>query len=163
MNKLALPLVLVSMMFAAPAFAGDEPKAPPVQGADAIALGAHDGLCREAEHLQESRIRDLRAAIEYDKKVEGELIAGAKVRDADAARKDEHAKQWREHAGKNEHKRAAFIAFATWLEAEARTDRKFATERREAATIIARGWREAAQGIAGHERHLADLKTHCGS
>ncbi len=162
MKKLALPLVLVSLMFAAPAFSGEEPKAPPIQSDDAISLaGDHDRLCREAEGLQEGRIRDLKAAVEYDKKVEGELLAGAKVRDADAARKEDHAKQWRDHASRNEKKRAAFNAFAAWLDGEARTDRKFATERREAAGIIGKGWREAASAIAGHERFLADLKTHC--
>jgi hypothetical protein len=161
MKKLALPLMLVSMVFAAPAFAGEEPKAPPVQGADAISLGGHEGLCREAQEQQVNRIRDLRAAIEYDKKVEGELIAGAKVRDADAARKEEHAKKWREHAASNERKREAFNKFAAWLEGEARTDRKFASERREAAAVIARGWREAHNAIEGHERFLGELKTHC--
>lgn len=53
--------------------------------------------------------------------------------------------------------------FATWLETEARTDRNFATERRQAAGIIGKGWREANSAISGHERFLADLKTHCSS
>ncbi len=164
MKKLALPLMLVSMIFAAPAFAGEEPKAPAVQSDEALPLaGDHDHLCREAASLQENRIRDLRTAIDYDKKVELELISGAKIRDADATRKEEHAKQWRDHASRNEKKRAAFNTFAAWLDGEAKTDRKFATERREAAAIIGKGWREAASAIAGHERFLADLKTHCSS
>jgi hypothetical protein len=167
MKKLGLPLLFVSMLFAAPAFAGEEPKAAPspsLQSDDVIQLGPdHERLCREAESLQENRIRDLRAAIEYDKKIESELLNGAKVRDADATIKEGHAKQWRDHASKNEKKRAAFNAFASWLETEARTDRNFATERRQAAGIIGKGWREAFEAIKGHERFLADLKTHCGS
>lgn len=164
MKKLGLPLLFVSMLFAAPAFAGEEPKAPSLQNDDVIQLGPdHERLCREAESLQENRIRDLRAAVEYDKKIESELLNGAKVRDADATIKEGHAKQWRDHAAKNEKKRAAFNAFATWLETEARTDRNFATERRQAAGIIGKGWREAFSAIQGHERFLADLKTHCAS
>jgi hypothetical protein len=166
MKKLGLPLLFVAMLFAAPAFAGEEPRpAPPsLQNDDVIQLGPdHERLCREAESLQENRIRDLRAAIEYDKKIESDLLNGAKVRDADAATKESHAKQWREHASRNEKKRAAFNAFATWLETEARTDRNFATERRQAAGIIGKGWREAASAIQGHERFLADIKTHCSS
>ena len=163
MKKLVLPFLLVTL-FAAPAFAGEEPKTPSLQSDDVVQLGPdHERLCREAESLQENRIRDLRAAIEYDKKIESELLNGAKVRDADATIKEGHAKQWREHAAKNERKRAAFTAFATWLETEARTDRNFATERRQAAGIIGKGWREAAGAIQGHERFLADLKTHCAA
>lgn len=45
----------------------------------------------------------------------------------------------------------------------ARTDRNFASERRQAAGIIGKGWREAFEAIKGHERFLADLKTHCSS
>lgn len=163
MKKLVLPFLFATLL-AAPAFAGEEPKAPSLQNDDVIQLGPdHERLCREAESLQENRIRDLKAAVEYDRKVEADLLNGAKVRDADAATKEAHAKQWREFAAKNERKRAAFTAFATWLETEARTDRNFATERRQAAGIIGKGWREANSAIAGHERFLADLKTHCSS
>lgn len=49
----------------------------------------------------------------------------------------------------------------SWLEGEAKTDRAFATERRQAAAVIGKGWREAAQAIASHERFLGDLKTNC--
>jgi hypothetical protein len=164
MKKLGLLVSIVTMMFAAPAFAGEEPKAPAPQNDEVVQLGPdHERLCREAESLQENRIRDLRAAIEYDKKVEADLLNGAKVREADAAIKEGHAKQWRDHAARNEKKRNAFLAFATWLETEARTDRNFASERRQAAGIIGKGWREAAGAIQGHERFLADLKTHCAS
>ena len=165
MKKLALPLLALSMLFAAPAFAdGPSPTAPPVQGSDAIPLGeGHERLCNEAKSLQESRIRDLRAAIEFDKETERKLLEGAKVRDADAAIKDRHAKEWREHAGRTENqgKKNAFNAFATWLETEANTDRRFAGERRQAAGIIGKGWREAAEAIRGHEKFLADLREKC--
>ena len=164
MKKLALPLLAISMMFAAPAFADESKTAPPVQGVDAIPLGeGHERLCSEAKQLQENRIRDLRNAIGFDKDTETKLLEGARVRDADAAIKDRHAKEWREHAGRagNEGKRNAFNAFATWLETEAATDRRFAGERRQAAGIIAKGWREAEAAIRGHEKFLADLRAHC--
>lgn len=164
MKKLALPLLVVSMLFAAPAVAEGPSATPPVQGGEAIPLGeGHERLCGEAKQLQESRIRDLRAAIEFDKDTERKLLEGVRVREADAAIKDRHAKEWREHAGRasNEGRRNAFNSFATWLETEANTDRRFAKERREAAVIIARGWREAESAIRGHEKFLADLRSHC--
>jgi hypothetical protein len=162
MKKLGLSLVVVSMMFAAPALA--ETPAPAVQGSEVIPLGPeHERLCNEAKALQETRIRDLRAAVEYDKKVERELIEGSNVRERDAAVKERHAKEWREHAGRasDERKKRAFNEFANWLEGEARTDRNFAKERREAARIINKGWTEAFNAIQGHEKFLRDLREHC--
>jgi hypothetical protein len=162
MKKLALPLLALSMMFAAPAFADEVKTAPPIQGVDAIPLGeGHERLCNEAKQLQENRIRDLRAAIGFDKETESKLLEGARVRDADAAVKERHAKEWREHAGRNSQKANAFNAFATWLESEAATDRRFANERRNAAGIIGKGWREAENAIRGHEKFLADLRSNC--
>ncbi len=164
MKKLALPLVVVSMLFVAPAFADEtSPTQVPAQGTEGIALNEHDALCREAMTLQERRIRDLRAAIEWDKKTEKELLEHARIRDDEAKSKDEHAKRWRavaEHA--DPRRKAAFNTFAGWLEAEARTDRDFARERRNAAAIIAKGWGQAAQAISNHERQLAELKSACG-
>ena len=164
MKKLLLPLFAATLMFAGPAFADEPTSTLPAPGSEIIPLGPeHERLCNEAKGQQESRIRDLRAAIEFDKDTERKLLDGARVRDADAAIKDGHAKQWREHAAKasDAQKRNAFTSFAVWLETEARTDRKFATERREAAAIVNRGRTEAASAIGGHERFLNDLKTHC--
>jgi hypothetical protein len=165
MKKLGLSLVVVSMMFAAPAFA-ETPIAPAAQGSEAIPLDddhGHDRLCGEAKQLQESRIRDLRAAVEYDKKIERELLEGAAVRDKDAAIKEKHAKEWREHASRtsSERRKRAFNEFASWLDSEARSDRRFAGERRDAARIIGKGWAEAVEAIKGHEKFLANLREHC--
>jgi hypothetical protein len=165
MKKLGLPLVFVSMLFAVPAFADGSTQSKPTDGSAAVPLGyEYDRICNEAQKMQETRIRDLRAAIEYDKETERKLIEGAHVRESDADSKDNHARQWREHAGRvtDERKRAAFNNFATWLESEAKSDRRFARERREAAGIIGKGWREAQSAIAGHERYLADLRAQCG-
>lgn len=165
MKKIAIPFVLLSLLAAVPAMAdGSKSEKPAAPASEVVPLGpAHEGLCREAIRLQEKRITDLRAAIDYDKRVEKELLEGARVRDEDARIKEEHAKQWREHAAKAEGERKrAFETFATWLDAEARTDREFARERRNAAGIIARGWAQAAEAIRGHEQHLANLRRHCG-
>jgi hypothetical protein len=164
MKKLGLSLVVVSMMFAAPAFA--ETPIAPAQGSEAIPLDddhGHDRLCGEAKQLQESRIRDLRAAVEYDKRVERELLEGIVARERDAAIKEKHAKEWREHGSKtsSERRKRAFNEFASWLDGEAANDRKFANERREAARIIRKGWNEAEAAIKGHEKFLANLREHC--
>src|SRR5262249_45243743 len=134
----------------------------PAQPSEAIPLAAeHDRLCTEAINLQQNRIRDLKAAVEYDKKVERDLLEGAKVREADAALKEEHAKKWHEAADRhsNPERKRAFHAFASWLEGEARTDRRFAQERRDAARIIGKGWGEADGAIRGHEAKLTELRN----
>jgi len=163
MKKFALPLLAISMLFAAPAFADPTPVTP-MQGEGATQNGPeYERLCNEAKTLQENRIRDLRSAIEFDKETERKLLEGASVRERDAEVKLRHAKEWRDHAGRSENggKRNAFNAFATWLESEAATDRRFAGERRNAAGIIGKGWREAFEDIKGHEKFLADLRSNC--
>jgi hypothetical protein len=163
MKKIAIPVLLLSLLVAGSAFADGKSTTTPQQGSEVVPLGpAYEGLCREAIRLQEKRITDLRAAIEYDKKVERELLEGARIREEDARIKEDHARQWRQHANNVQgERRNAFNTFANWLEAEARTDREFARERRNAAGIIARGWARAAEAIRGHERHLAELRQHC--
>jgi hypothetical protein len=163
MKKIALPLVLLSLLAVAPAYADDSKIVAPDE---AIPLaGENEKLCREAISLQERRITDLKAAVEYDKKVERELHEGARVREADATAKEEHAKRFREAADKasDANKKRTFSAFATWLESEARTDRDFARERREAAKTIGKGWAQALEAIRGHEKYLGELRTSCAS
>lgn len=160
MKKIVAPFVLATLFAAVPVLADDT--VTPAQPSEVIPLGPeHDRLCTEAISLQERRIRDLKAAVEYDKKLERDLIEGAKTREADAAVKEEHAKKWHEAAERHpqaERKRS-FHAFASWLEGEARTDRKFAQERREAARVIGKGWSEAEGAIRGHEAKLNELRT----
>jgi hypothetical protein len=165
MKKLALAVGIALLGLSSVAFA-DESRGAPVQGKDAIKLDeGWDGVCREAIHLQEQRIRDLRAAIEFDKDVERKLEAGVVTREHDADKKEEHARKFREWAGKTQRpgKADAFNKFAQWLETEARTDREFARERREAIRVINRGWTQAANAIAGHEAKLTELRSNCGS
>lgn len=162
MKKIVLPFVLLSLLAAVPAYADDNQVMPP----EAIPLAnEHEKLCREAISLQERRITDLKAAVEYDKRVEKELIEGARIRETDATQKDEHAKRFREAADRvsDAGKKRAFSAFATWLESEARTDRDFARERREAARVIGKGWAQALEAIRGHEKYLGELRTSCAA
>ena len=164
MKKLGLSLVVVSMMFACPAFAEEPAPAAPADGSTIIPLGTdHDRLCNDAKAMQSNRIRDLKSAVEYDKVTEAKLLEGATARETDANAKDVHAKQWRDFAAKQTDTRRqnAFNNFATWLESEAKTDRRFASERRIAAGQIGKGWREAQSAIAGHEKFLADLNANC--
>lgn len=161
MKKLALVVGLAVMAFAPVALADQKPQ---VQGGDAVQLSDWDGICREAIHLQETRIRDLKAGIDFDRDVERKLLDGISAREADAGRKEDHARKWRELANRvsDQGKKDAFNKFAQWLETEARTDRDFARERREALRVINRQWNQAQAAIAGHERQLADLRSFCG-
>jgi hypothetical protein len=166
MKKIAIA-VGVSLLALAGTVSADESKMNvPMQGNDAVAQGYEwDATCREGIQLQEQRIRDLRASIDFDKDVEQKLIAGVVARERDAGVKEEHARRWREHANhsQDQGKKDAFGKFASWLETEARTDRAFASERREALRVINRQWNQAANAIAGHERQLADMRSFCGS
>jgi hypothetical protein len=164
MKKIAFAVGVALLGLSSVAFA-DETKVAQVQGSDAVKLDeGYDGICREAIHLQEQRIRDLRAAVEFDREVERKLEAGVVTREHDAQSKEEHARKFREWAEKTkrEEKREAFRRFASWLETEARTDREFARERREAIRVINRGWTQANNAIAGHESKLAEIKSNCG-
>jgi hypothetical protein len=170
MKKLALPLLALSMMIAAPADADPAPAptspsmlAPPSMGGDAIPLGGlDDQLCSRAKRQQENRIRDLRSAIEFDKEAERKLLAGADARIADAATKTQHAKEWRDWASTHPDKASVANAIAAQFETEATTDTRFANERRQASNIINKGWREAFEAIKGHEKFLGELRGHCG-
>jgi hypothetical protein len=173
MKKLTLPLLALSLMFAAPADAdnGSSPgssgsmPAPPVvqQGGDAIPLGTlDDQLCTRAKHQQENRIKDLRSAIEFDKEAERKLLDGADARIRDAATKTQHAKEWREWGSKHPDKANAANAIAAQFETEAATDTRFANERRQASNMINKGWKEAFEAIKGHEKFLGELRGYCG-
>src|SRR5579871_2106416 len=111
MKKIVVPFVIAALSLAAiPAMADPTPTTP----SDVVALGpAHEQICRDAIALQEQRVRDLRAAIEYDKGVEAKLLEGVKAREDDAARKTEWAQKWRDAAGRadGERRRNAFNRF----------------------------------------------------
>ena len=125
---------------------------------------AEEDVCKEAIKLQENRISDLKSAVSYDKKVEKELLDGAAVREKDADVKDEHAKKFKAAADKqsDDKKKKAFTEFAGWLEGEAKTDRMFAKERKNAAGIIGKGWAQAESAIEGHKKFLSTLRDRCG-
>lgn len=72
----------------------DDTKVAPTDRAIPLAT-EHEKLCREAIALQEKRISDLRAAVEFDKNLERQLIEGARLREGDAKLKDDHARRWR--------------------------------------------------------------------
>ena len=152
------------MMFACPALAEETAPAAPADGSTIIPMGPeHERLCNDAKAMQANRIRDLKSSVDYDRDTERKLLDGAIARENDANAKEANAKLWRDAAGRQTDTRRqnAFNNFAVWLENEAKTDRRFAGERRNAAGQIGKGWREAQAAIAGHEKFLADLNANC--
>ena len=168
MKKLGLLVSIVTMMFAAPAFAGEEPRpvAPPsLQNDDVVQLGPdHERLCREAESLQENRIRDLRAAIEYDKKVEADLLNGAKVREA--GRGDQGRSREAVARVRGKEREEARAPSPRSRRGSRRRRARIATSRPSAARPPASSARAGAKPRApsrATSAFLADLKTHCAS
>ena len=104
------------------------------------------------------------AAIAADKDVEAKLVAGADLREKAATAKEEQAKKL--HAASEKlldmKKKAVFRDLALELEGQARADRGFAKERRDAADVVHKMGSAAEASLDKVKKSLSSLRERCG-
>jgi hypothetical protein len=135
---------------------------PPQPAPPGSSASQAEVLCRDGVRLHEQRIRDLESATAYDRKLVTDLKSHIDAREKDAANKEAFAQRLRTTAATADaDKKAAFIEFATWLENEAKTDKRMAGERRDALKIIERQLKETEGAIESLRKAIVRRRAAC--